>query len=379
MLKYLLLSALVTIHTVVWGKPAPATIHHHGQLTPHVVIMTPQAQLQLEPVAHGSPLIQHLSPFTRFVAPHEETIIYVPTSALGGSSVPSIISPYQFEARSVAPRQASTVIESITNAINNPNEIINGLNPNGVFEAIQNSVTNAITNAAHNSPCDTLNTIATNSPQEWAENISNSAGIAGAALQSAKAETAAQKPQSNAKLAAAESPQPQALPKVQHIEYEIPITPILAHEPRHQHQHYASVIGPSVPHVVDLIQTPIFLAPSIPTIKGRSLALDESKPIIALPIPEPPKPEALALQPILQELQQSAMAADKKEEEKLPELGRFLEADDSLKQEKLSEAISPIKELPPQAEKLETEIPALKPQAPEDNKLDEKPQIPLAA
>ncbi|XP_075161645.1 uncharacterized protein LOC142234404 [Haematobia irritans] len=369
MLKYLLLSALVTIHTV-WAKPAPASVHHHGEITPHVVIVTPQAQLQLDTLGHGTPFIQHLSPFTRFVAPHEETIVYVPTSAIGSRSVSSVLAPYQYEARSVSPRQGGTIGETIINAIGNPSllvEAINSspLNPTGLASSIANS----IQSAAQNSPCDTLNSLATNSPQNWAENIANAAGI----QSSLKAE-GEQKPQADAKAAPTES---SSLAKVQHVEYEIPITPILANEPRHQHQHYASVIGPSVPHVVDYIQTPIFLAPSIPTIKGRSLDLAESKPIIALPIPEPPLPESLPLKPDIESQPISLPEKQKQEEEKIAELGRFLDADDSLKAEKPSEAIEPLPQLP-QAEKLEPEKVELKP-LPEDNKLEDKPELPETA
>ncbi|KAI8120147.1 hypothetical protein CVS40_8499 [Lucilia cuprina] len=74
---------------IIWAKP----VHqHHGELAPHVLIVTPQAQLRLESLVPGTPIIQHLSPFTRFVAPHEETIVYVPASAAAAIQNAEIVS-----------------------------------------------------------------------------------------------------------------------------------------------------------------------------------------------------------------------------------------------------------------------------------------------
>uniref|UniRef100_A0A1I8MMZ8 Cuticle protein n=2 Tax=Musca domestica TaxID=7370 RepID=A0A1I8MMZ8_MUSDO len=402
MLKYLLLSLLLTIHSV-WMAP----VHHHGELTPHVVIVTPQAQLQLESFPHGAPIIQHLTPYTRFVAPHEETIVYVPTSAIANHPVGHIALPgsQQYEARSsgkniitdivsipseavdnfgavgsispsriisstiagaaalpgqifdavsspakiigsiaspiplqiidatkLGPPTRQSIFDNISNAVQNPNQVIETItnaanNPSSLLETVSNSIQNAVTNAVQNSPCESLNSIAQNTGFQPTPNQQQAASNARSID---KAETQAEGQNQDQKTAAS---QPQ-LTKVQHIEYEIPITPIISHEPRHQLPHYASVIGPALPHVVDFIQTPIFLAPSIPTIKGRSLLAAEEKPISQEPaqapaiesakpegqLPLAPQPENLPLNPELDKLQPIA-----KGEEKL-ESGRFLEA-----------------------------------------------------
>ncbi|XP_073838889.1 uncharacterized protein [Musca autumnalis] len=382
MLSNFLLGVLLVAHTV-WTAP----VHHHSELTPHVVIVTPQAQLQLDSFPHGTPIFQHLTPYTRFVAPHEETIVYVPASAIGSHPVGHITIPtsqHQYESRSTArnilgnilsiPNQAvetitsgtinpskiiestitgvadaagqvidtigspskivttipiqvpgqiiesigspnkligsiasplpipiigttkltpsyrQTVFENIQNAIQNPSQVLESIqnaasNPTGLFESVTNSISGAVTNLAQNSPCDSLNSIAQNTGLQ--QTPTQQAGSSARSIDKGESQDEAQ---SQDLKAAASQPQ---LTTVQHVEYEIPITPIISHEARQQLPHYASVIGPALPHVVDYIQTPIFLAPSIPTVKGRSLSTAEEKPQILAPTPiEPPKPEA---------------------------------------------------------------------------------------
>lgn len=77
MLKYLLIACCIALHAV-WAKPAP--------VQPHLVFVTPQSQVHFERFLPGASVIHHLSPLTHIYTPQEETIIYVPSSAIGGSS-----------------------------------------------------------------------------------------------------------------------------------------------------------------------------------------------------------------------------------------------------------------------------------------------------
>lgn len=77
MQKYLLL--IVLILPVVWSVPVPAA---QSDIASHIVIVTPQAQVHLEPAIKydTSAFVHHLSPLARIASPHEETIFYVPSN-----------------------------------------------------------------------------------------------------------------------------------------------------------------------------------------------------------------------------------------------------------------------------------------------------------
>ncbi|XP_065360340.1 uncharacterized protein LOC135954190 [Calliphora vicina] len=348
MFKYILLCSLLA-HTI-WAKP----VHqHHGELAPHVLIVTPQAQLRLESLVPGTPFIQHLSPFTRFIAPHEETIVYVPASAAAAIQNAEIV------ARSLEGNKGKQL---------NPQDFGNALG--ALASSGAQSLQNAATTAA-----EAANTYITSS-SSYVPTLGNPASsfqsAAEAIYQGAQntissyvqSQAQALQPQTS-QLLAAETPLASAelslpaitseqklpilstavsLPPLLSSDQKIPLISIgtkipslssllspglpaisiYTNEPRH---HY--FVAPSAPHVVDYLPGSIFLSPATATtIKARrSIIADDkdAKPILPLILPEPTKPIDLPLNNDLEK--EELLLKEKKEEFK-----RFLEAN-ALKEE----------------------------------------------
>ncbi|XP_046806982.1 uncharacterized protein LOC124419931 isoform X1 [Lucilia cuprina] len=354
MFKYILLCSFL-VH-IIRAKP----VHqHHGELAPHVLIVTPQAQLRLESLVPGTPIIQHLSPFTRFVAPHEETIVYVPASAAAAIQNAEIVS------RSLEGNKGKQI---------NPQDFTNALTTiaSNSAQSLQNAAESAATAA---------NSYITSS-STYVPNLGNPASgfqtAAEALYQGAQStinsyvqsQQQSQQPQAQAQttqllsaetpLAAAEISLPPiiaeqklpiistavSLPPLISTEQKLPLISIgskipslssllspalpsisiYTNEPRH---HY--FVAPAAPHVVDYVPSSIVLSPATATtIKARrSVIADDkeaNKPILPLILPEPTnKPLAL---PLNNELEKEELLLKEKKEE----FKRFLEAN-ALKEE----------------------------------------------
>lgn len=292
MLKHLFICA-VLIGTL-WAKP----LRQHNEASPaasHIVIVTPQARVHLEALPSSS-YVQHLAPLTRYVSPHEEAVVYVPA---GSGSVPTVLpldvtgavrTLSNVQSRQTFPEQigqaastaqqiamsfptsfpqanfseaASQISSQIASQINAANEAWTG--SSGLFPS---STTQTLSNDPYSQITQAVNQIASGA----ANFIPNTAGqFPSAAVVSSPVNT-----------------------ETQSIEYEIPLTPVLSSEPRHHHFVYAPGV---VPHLVDVIQTPVVVGPALSAVRGRSLQSTEAEaPIVTIPLPASKKPEALPLQ-----------------------------------------------------------------------------------
>uniref|UniRef100_A0A0A1X3V0 Transposase for insertion sequence element IS1328 n=1 Tax=Zeugodacus cucurbitae TaxID=28588 RepID=A0A0A1X3V0_ZEUCU len=77
MLNYFLLCSCIV--PTLLGAPIPVA---QNDVISHIVIVTPQAQVHLEPAIKydTSAFIHHLSPLARILSPHDDTILYVPAN-----------------------------------------------------------------------------------------------------------------------------------------------------------------------------------------------------------------------------------------------------------------------------------------------------------
>lgn len=80
MFKYILLCSLVA-HTT-WAKPVEQHAHQI-EVSPHVVFVGPHHQVALDSVVPvGATPVVHQPAYVRYVAPHEESVVYVPVGGV---------------------------------------------------------------------------------------------------------------------------------------------------------------------------------------------------------------------------------------------------------------------------------------------------------
>ncbi|XP_037821477.1 uncharacterized protein LOC119610377 [Lucilia sericata] len=352
MFKYLLLCSLL-VH-IIWAKP----VHqHHGELGPHVLIVTPQAQLRLESLVPGTPIIQHLSPFTRFVAPHEETIVYVPASAAAAIQNAEIVSR-SLEGNKGKQLNPQVFTNALATIASNSAQSLQSA-AESAATAANNYITSSSTYVPNlGNPASSFQTAA-ESLYQGAQSTINSYVQSQQQSQQPQAQTT-QLLSAETPLAAAEISLPPiiseqklpiistavSLPPLISSEQKLPLISIgskipslssllspalpaisiYTNEPRH---HY--FVAPAAPHVVDYVPSSILLSPATATtIKARrSVIADDkeaNKPILPLILPEPTnKPLAL---PLNNELEKEELLLKEKKEE----FKRFLEAN-ALKEE----------------------------------------------
>uniref|UniRef100_A0A1B0FLE6 Uncharacterized protein n=1 Tax=Glossina morsitans morsitans TaxID=37546 RepID=A0A1B0FLE6_GLOMM len=338
MIKQFLILTLLRSN-FIWSK----SLQGRSDVTPHIVIVTPQAQVHLEPAVAASPYLQHFSPFTRYAAPHEETVVYVPTgAATSAATATGVFLPASLSASKAVPiLQARQAPEQIVQAAATAQQIVNAIQSavpqNNLSETASQLAAQAATAAQQANEAfasaGAFFPIAQSSdnPLSQASNALNqiataiAVGSAGGGEASGSANPSVNAPPS----AESDGSSSENIKKISKIQYEIPLSPILANEPRH---HYFIAPGP-VPQFVDVVQTPVFVAPASAHLRARSLqASRDETPIIAIPLPEAIKPHALPLQ-------SPAIADEKLEEQKEKiEYKRFLEAK-PLQEEPLKEAL----------------------------------------
>uniref|UniRef100_A0A1A9Z2S1 Uncharacterized protein n=1 Tax=Glossina pallidipes TaxID=7398 RepID=A0A1A9Z2S1_GLOPL len=338
MIKQFLILTLLRSN-FIWSK----SLQGRGDVTPHIVIVTPQAQVHLEPAVAASPYLQHFSPFTRYAAPHEETVVYVPTgAATSAATATGVFLPASLSASKAVPiLQARQAPEQIVQAAATAQQIVNAIQSavpqNNLSETASQLAAQAATAAQQANEAfasaGAFFPIAQSSdnPLSQASNALNqiataiAVGSAGGGEASGSANPSVNAPPSGE----SDGSSSENIKKISKIQYEIPLSPLLANEPRH---HYFIAPGP-VPQFVDVVQTPVFVAPASAHLRARSLqASRDETPIIAIPLPEAIKPQALPLQ-------SPAIADEKLEEQKEKiEYKRFLEAK-PLQEEPLKEAL----------------------------------------
>ncbi|XP_036338460.1 uncharacterized protein LOC118748191 [Rhagoletis pomonella] len=288
MLKYLLLCTLLV--PVVLGAPL---LGGQGQsdFASHIVIVTPQAQVHLEPAIKydAASFIHHLSPLARIAAPHEETIVYVPASA-GASIIPvESASVGRASASEQQQKQASKQWDQISQQIQ---------------QAVQ-------TGSSQLGP----------QLSEAASAASSAAAAAGQGLFPALFPPAA--PASSAS-SAISSTGKEDKPK---ISYELPANTeaLLTSNAR------IYALTPAVSHVVDFVHSPIFVGP-ISAIRARSIQGDAQEPLTTAALAGE-KSEQLPLKDITKNLKKVSPAQAKEEIEKSSDYGKLLGAN-ALKEEK---------------------------------------------
>lgn len=306
MLKYLLLCCTLTAHAI-WAKPV------QPDLASHIVIVTPQAQVHLEPAfkydtSAGTTFIHHLSPLARIGAPaHEETIVYVPTSAAGGAS----LIPFGSGHATVVGRSSSSGELEQQNQAKQYDQISQQI------EQIQTAIQSGSSMLG---------------PQlsEAASAAASAASSAGTGLFPALF------PPPNLNKDAEKL-------KIEKIIYETPAStePLL---PRF----YA--LTPAVSHIVDFGHAPVFVGP-LSAIRTRSIQEGEALPPSPVAIAEPaaavplplPLPKAETLLPLKTTIKEEEKKPIKIEEplEKKYDSPRFLEAN-VLKEDKKKEILDEI-------------------------------------
>lgn len=312
MFKYLIICALLG-HSI-WAKPI-------GELASHLVIVTPQAQVHLEPLGKfaGPTFIHHLSPLARIAAPHEETIVYVPASA----------------AAPVIPIEALSAHHVGRSASGTPQ-----LKQNDQIQGIQQAIVQAQTAAS------SAQTAAQEGFGMIGEQLSEAAASfsPGAFFPPPPSSGSSSSGGKDEKLR-------------ERIETPANTQPLLAASGRQ----YIAIAAPAVPHIVDFVPGAPVLVSHISAIRARSLE-DASQVPIAAPLPleaAESKPDTLPLKsdllskPEEQPLKEdSLIPADR---EKTSDIGRFLEANalkDDSKTEKLSSLPLEQKDQEPQASSL---------------------------
>lgn len=289
MFKYLFICA-VLIGAILAN---PLRQHNEPQAASHIVIVTPQARVHLEALPSSS-YVQHLAPLTRYVSPHEEGVVYVPAS---GGSVPTVL-PFDVsgDVRTLANVQSrQTFPEQIAQAASTAQQIAMSFPttfPQANFSETASQISSQIAsqiNAANEAWTGSSGLF----PSTGTQSLSNDpySQITQAVNQIA-ASASSFIPNTSGQFSNLVSTP--AATETQNIEYEIPLTHVLSTEPRHHHFVYAPGV---VPHLVDVIQTPVVVGPTLSTVRGRSLQSTEAKtPIITIPLPASKKPEALPLQ-----------------------------------------------------------------------------------
>lgn len=293
MLKNIFICA-VLIGTI-WAKP----LRQHNEASPaasHIVIVTPQARVHLEALPSSS-YVQHLGPLTRYVSPHEEAVVYVPA---GSGSVPTVV-PLDVTGavRTLANVQSrQTFPEQISQAAGAAQQIAMSFPtsfPQANFTEAASQITSQITsqiNAANEAwtgstglfPSPNVQSLANDPYSQITQAVNQIASGASSFI-----------PSTSGQFTPATVVGPTATAtETQNIEYEIPLTQVLSSEPRHHHFVYAPGV---VPHLVDVIQTPVVVGPTLSSVRGRSLqSTEDETPIVTIPLPASKKPEALPLQ-----------------------------------------------------------------------------------
>ncbi|XP_030385826.1 uncharacterized protein LOC115632720 [Scaptodrosophila lebanonensis] len=261
-------------------------LHSHVEPGSHIVIVTPQAQVHLEPALR---YVHGLSPLARVAAPHhEETIVYVPAGT-AASVLPVVDSVGSGRATGAAIAPDTKQIEQI------------GQNIEQIQQQVQQGA------------------------ESWGGQFSDASNAAAAAAAAAGAGffPSFYPPSGNIK----KEEQKLKTEKIELIETPANTQPLLtATEARHFYT------LPQVYHtpVVDVVHAPVYLTP-ISAIRARSIQPEQS---IELKAEEPQLEQPLEPQLKLQPLQQKAEFA-----------GRLLEAN-ALKQELQNSEIAkePVKE-----------------------------------
>ncbi|XP_053954760.1 uncharacterized protein LOC128860963 [Anastrepha ludens] len=279
MLKYLLFCTLIA--PLVWGTPLPVA---QSDISSHIVIVTPQAQVHLEPAIKydTAAFIHHLSPLARITAPHEETIVYVPASA-GAPIIP---------------------VENVGLGRASANEQPQKLETKQ-WDQISQQIQQAVqTGSAQLGP----------QLSEAASAASSAAAAAGQGLFPALFPPAGPgSGVSSATSAASKDDKPR-------ITYELPANTeaLLPNSAR------IYALTPAVSHVVDFVHSPIFVGP-ISAIRARSILSDDAQaPLKAVPLLE--VTEELPLKDITKDLQEAKQTQSKQELNNKPDYGRFLGA-----------------------------------------------------
>ncbi|XP_067647079.1 uncharacterized protein [Eurosta solidaginis] len=241
MLEYCLYFTLIA--PAVWGTLLPVA---QSDFASHIVIVTPQAQVHLEPAIKydAATFIHHLSPLARIAAPHEEAVVYVPSSA-GAPIIP-------FEGLSVA--RANTKEK-----------------PQKVETKQWDEITQQIQQAIQTGSSQL-------GPQlsEAATAASNAAAAAGQGLFPSLFPPAGS---SSSESTATSTANKEDKPK---ITYQLPANTeaLLPSNSR------IFALTPAVPHVVDFVHSPIYVGP-IPAIQARSIQdINDQTPLISTPLSE---------------------------------------------------------------------------------------------
>lgn len=323
MLKYIWMYFFLAHN--IWAKP----LRSHAEVTPHVLILTPQAQLRLESLVPGAPTIQHLTPFTSYLAPHEETIIYVPASA---AAVVQNTQSRQFNPELFNCNALSTggeqVLALAQNTFNTASEFITNQQVFSPEDASNNILEAIIGQIGSGQPAEPSTGSQSETEQKLQQQQQQQQQLQ--SQDRKKTQQLEQQQKDKPLLSATDIKIPTIIfadktktPSIIPALAPAPIIPSIKlydNEPRH---HY--VVAPVAQHIVDIVPNTVFLSPTVTnTIKARRSITNENKdanPLTTIILPTVARPEALPLNNDL--VKAEHLNKDKQEEV----FKRFLEAD----------------------------------------------------